>query len=176
MLIPKSLKLDLVCSTDPTRYGGAMQAINVTEIAEGVATCVATDGRMLAVVKVGTNEGDAVGLIPFAAWAEARKGRETLTAAGSIKVPNKKGAVSEFQRPEGEFPRYKSIVVENEGGVTVAFNAEYLWRLAQAIGTDSDGLYVVTLKLAKDNPANAPLRIESTNGNFGLLMSVTVAK
>lgn len=185
--------LHKVAAREHGRY--AMHQIHATRVpgADGspdMMRCVATDGRVLAVVDVEAHPDDADGFIPLKAWEAACKVKfpkradpteyHALVANGSCKVQSMgetRDFPREFQGDATDFPRWQAVMVEKgRGKVRVAFNPAYLLALAEAIGMPV-GVQAVTLEIQTkpDGTAlvGAPIRVE-TRGGVGILMPVTI--
>lgn len=118
---------------------------------------VATNGRIMAIVPVETEDGDSEGFIKPEAFSTGRKGTSGrmdtygLSANREIRVQTVKGT-SIFPRTahgEGEinFPRWrriaeKSVNDKKQKYYSVTLDAELLYRLSQAIGSDEVHLMI----------------------------------
>ena len=146
---------------------------------------IATDGRMIASVPCELDENEHTpesALIDVECLKQAEKagrkdrnGRGSCVALnGSARAPHAPGA-PEFAYLEGEFPKWRDVMPkQSEKRIRIAFNAEYLYRLAQALGASDD-----VLELSID-PAHitGPILVRATNGTSaeGALMPVTVER
>lgn len=139
MLISKNQKITKCAGAidDSRRYAVA----NIlTSFKRGVMA--ATDGRVLAEIPFTVLDGeedlDDV-LIPADAVKLAQSQPKTfghrLNVNGSITVLTKSGSQS-FEPGTGEFPDYESVMRDPEDDdLVLDINAEYLWRIAQALGS-----------------------------------------
>jgi len=96
---------------------------------------VATNGHMLVRVPVELSEADTTGPVPLAAILEARK-QKTESAEIVCNSTAKVVGGAEYPRPDvGEYPDYPKALPDEsvEPTYTLAFNAKYLWELAQAL-------------------------------------------
>lgn len=120
---------------------------------------VATNGRILVVVPVKTDDDDTDGLVSKKAIVEARKG---IPTGGVTKIGCNAGLHLEaqgmtlerpFQESTGSFPDWKQVVPEEESTVRkVTLSASLLRNLAEAMAADA-----VTLHLQADKDDNGNL-------------------
>jgi hypothetical protein len=135
---------------------------------------VATDGRILAVVGVEVEEGDAIGLIPVEAVKGAAKGGQSFMPAqihanGSAVYTDKAGAQVTMARPEGEFPRWESIMPAPQADdIVIALNPDLLKALADAIGADG----CVQLRIRAVGGKCMPIAVKGGKGE-GAIMPIT---
>lgn len=185
-------KLHKACKTG-SRYRG-MAHVKVTRVPAPKAEkpddqqpdmmrCIATDGRVLAVVEVEAHADDADGYVSADAWEAACKAKQTrwspefhaLIANGACKVASK-GAVTEYARPDAgeEFPKYESVLIEKgaKGRIRIVFNPRLLINLCDALGMPSEA-ESVALEIDPKNLRSAPIRVETTGG-YGALMPITI--
>lgn len=140
--------------------------------------CVASNGRILAVVEVEAHEDDCDGYVSAEAWAAACKAKPVthlaheLIANGSANVQSQ-GAITEYARPDAaeQYAHYESVLVE-KGRVRLVFNPSLLADLVAALGTSKEAEWVA-LEIDVDNPKSAPIRVE-TVGGYGALMPITL--
>ena len=133
---------------------------------------VATNGRILAVVPVQTEDADTDGLVSKEALVQARKGipKGGVTRIGCNSGLHLEAQGMTLQRPFQEcsysFPNWKAIVPEEELTVRkVTLSASLLRKLADAMATDA-----VTLHL-QDNDGTAIL-VTGTGDATGVIMPI----
>ena len=173
MKIKKECKIELVASKDSTRL-----ALNNPYL-QG-SNLIATDGHRLVAIPVELEEGDSDGPIDCSAFKLARKTSSSekfskINANGSLKVQTKDGEII-MQRSfkDINFPAWQKVLPNSDrGGIKIAFNAEYLYEMAEALGTKT-----VTLEILD---SNSPIIVKGSNENYiegsvGVLMPVKIKK
>lgn len=193
MQLEKRFRLHKATTKEANRY--AMDAVSVELATDGdpvqvigeerPALAVATNGRILAVVPVGLEEGDEPGFLPRQALVEACKGSKgqpaTIRANGSIEVVSGKNlTVHERPDADAEFPRWRAIFPERSklGAFRVSFNPRYLLDLAEAIGVGAEhpAVHLTFQRKGKGLDAGAPIHVDSGTGGVGVLMPITIEK
>lgn len=172
MQFERAQALERATAKEPGRYAMHGILIERTSATEGKA--IATNGRILAIVPITLSDDDVPGLIPSEAWTEARRGSSRfdprIDANGSVRAHGKRGIV-EMERPQGEFPRYETILNACGDGPSVAFNADYLADLQAAFGSECVELTFQPGKTGID-PC-APIHVRA-NRCGGVMMPITV--
>lgn len=137
MKLPKNCKIEKATSTDSTR-----PAIGEPWLDVEAGKLVATNGRIIAVVPVEIEEGDASGYVTAEALKAARAlvGKHlplAIKANGSLALYN--GVT--FPRPGvddlGQFPNWKQVIPEKQEkpAIRIAFDVKLLSALCEAMGT-----------------------------------------
>jgi hypothetical protein len=145
MRIDKTHKIELVASTDTTRTALCALHLNAEPDDDGRGHLVATNGHMLVKLPAELCDDDTTGPIAPQALKAARKlakGDEKLgvKANGSLVLID---GSTQPRRDVGQYPPYKQVIPSNERKtVTVGLNAEYLWRLCQALGGSKAAAFV----------------------------------
>jgi hypothetical protein len=171
MKIKKSFKLESACSKDATRPG-----IKQPFIQDGRA--IATDGRIMASVKVETEEGEQIEekKIPIEALKAGRKATLKLFTESQLSFTEThcstlSGASFPIQHVDVRAPRVAEIVSgllqKEEATLAVTIDATLLAKLAEALGSEK-----VTLCF-KDAKSMISVHPSGTGDDaFGLLMPV----
>lgn len=107
-------------------------------------------------------------MVPRGALDALGKGHR-LALNGSVEtVDPRTGARTRWEPGEGRFPQIDALWPSGEAEMTVAFNARFLWQLAQALGSDEVVMEVrgplrpFTVRPLKDSQAAgliSPIRI-----------------
>ena len=172
MKIKKECKIEMVASKDSTRL-----ALNNPYL-QG-SNLIATDGHRLVAIPVEREDGDSDGPIDSSAFKLARKTSSSekfskISANGCLKVQTKDGEIT-MQRKNLDgysFPQWQKVLPNpDRGGIKIAFNAEYLYEMAEALGTKT-----VTIEILD---ANSPIVVKGSNENYiegsiGVLMPVKI--
>ena len=169
MKIKKECKIELVASKDSTRF-----ALNNPYL-QG-SNLIATDGHRLVAIPVEREDGDSDGPIDCSAFKLSRKTSSEfskISANGCLKVQTKDGEIT-MQRnfKEINFPNWQKVLPNSDrGGIKIAFNAEYLYQMAEALGTKT-----VTIEILD---SNSPIIVKGSNENYiegsiGVLMPVRI--
>lgn len=169
MKLRRKYRPELIASKDATRF-----VINDLQISEheGKPVLVATDGRKLVVVPVALEENEK-GRLPKAALIFARKHANrkddiTMRLNGKVEFPN--GWTMPLLE-EGNYPTWQQVVPSKESRKTrIAFNARFLYELAQAMGAEEVVLHM-------GDPMEAII-VEPgvSDGEFGVLMPCRLSK
>jgi len=137
MIIDKDCKIDLVSSNDETRYLMVNPWLKNGHV-------YATDGRVMAKIKVEIEDEETEGAIPceaFKAFRRANTGRKT-----AIIILNDKevsvignGVKQSFNREysaETNFPNCDQVIPppDREGTIKLKINSDQLCRVAEALG------------------------------------------
>lgn len=149
MKVNSNAKLELSVSCDKHRA-----VLNNVFLDTKNQCLVATDGKQMAIVPCLVEEGDEDGFISPDALKQARKlarGSEdcTIGCNGSLALTN--GA--QLPRPKtddfGTFPNYRQVLPKPDAPIkqTIAFDAQLLWELCQAMGGNTS---IVTLKIESE--------------------------
>lgn len=167
MKIQKKYKIELVTSTDETRY-----PLAYVHIDEKTNSLVATNGRMLAKVPVIIEENDEIGTASISklVLADARSAAPkhdsdfTLGLRKVFEICDGRTYPRPIESEVGTYPNYMQIIPKSPKiHHEVTLNPQMLLALAKALGDDKS----ITLKFEK-NPLNA---IIAENGEaYGLLM------
>ena len=171
MKIKKECKIELVASKDSTRL-----ALNNPYL-QG-SKLIATDGHRLVAIPVEREDGDSDGPIDCSAFKLSRKtlsGEKfsKINANGCLKVQTKDGEIT-MQRSfkEINFPNWQKVIPnDDKERIKIAFNAEYLYQMAEALGTKT-----VTIEILD---ANSAIIVKGSNENYiegsiGVLMPVRI--
>ena len=171
MKINKNCKIELVASSDETRH------VLCNPYLQG-SNLIATDGQRLVAIPVEREDGDSDGPIDSSAFKLARKTSSSekfskISANGCLKVQTKDGEIT-MQRSfkDINFPNWQKVLPGTDrGGIKIAFNAEYLYEMAEALGTKT-----VTIEILD---ANSPIIVKGSNENYiegsiGVLMPVRI--
>lgn len=148
--------------------------------------CAATDGRRLAVAEFEAHPEDVTGIVPaeaFAAACKAERPREVapedfhaLISNGCAKVIDG-DTVTERKKLEGEFPRYRAVVVPRSE-VCVAFDVKLLAGLVEAIGAGGANKGYAKLYFRSNGKGGidrqAAIRVETGGEAFGVLMPMRI--
>jgi hypothetical protein len=140
---------------------------------------LATDGHILAVVPVESDEPQTEGFISVEALKAGRKAG-SLTANGSLSVPSGASFPRPLTRddgaPDAKFPDVKRIIPEHSAAPDVQIDAELIIRLARALcdvkGTNPK---LINLHFAKKDDGSvdpgSAVYVEPANGNgYGVVM------
>lgn len=170
--MPKKCKIESAASKDKTR---ACLMEPYLEIREGGSRIAATNGKILAVIPVETEEGEASGYVSPDALKAARKGRlpdVEIHCNGALQV---QGGAS-FPRTEStelSFPRIDGVIVppnEEIPGcqrVKLVLNVDLLSALADALGTNCVVLHMQAMECRGEMAVNHPIRVEPTSEGRG---------
>lgn len=176
MIFPKQCKLHLVAAKEDGRYAMA-------SVFHSKGKLVATDGRRLAVVNVEEYGGDSENaLIPAhlvkLATTKATTDMAQISANGNARALTKDGEVT-TDLVQGEFPNWADAMPEvpETRRTVVAFNAKYLYELAQAIGAEDSvvGLELDLEDLDTKGCYKNPIQIRTKHGT-AVLMPVTIER
>lgn len=136
MILPKTCKIEELCSTDKTRNVLFHPYLSGNEL-------VATDGKAMICLPVELEEGDCHGWVSIEALKMARKLNKNLDNL-SIKVKNDglilmDGTVLPQPNVGSVYPNYRPILEANlskeqEPVSSIAFNPDYLSSVASAFG------------------------------------------
>lgn len=132
MKIHKDCKIELAASRDQTRYSITEPYLDMTK----EPVMVATNGAIMAVVPVETEEGDASGFVTGEALKAERKAKLGMLCNGELKV----AGGPTFSRPDnGAFPNWRTVLPDKDREVVfqVGINVKMLWELCQAIGCET---------------------------------------
>ena len=132
MKIHKDCKIELAASKDQTRYVLTEPYLDMTQS----PVMVSTNGAIIAVVPVETDDGDKAGYVTGEALKAERKAKLGMLCNGELKVINGPS----FQRPElGQFPNWRQVLPpkDRETKFSVGLNVKLLWELCQAIGCET---------------------------------------
>ena len=138
---------------------------------------VATNGRILAVVPVETDDADTNGLVSKEALVQARKGipkggMTTIVCNSGLHL-ERQGMTLErpFQESADSFPNWKAGVVPDAGLTVrkVILSASLLHKLADAMATDA-----VTLHLQVND--GTAILVTCENDATGVIMPLSPAK
>lgn len=168
MKIPEECKIEGVVSADVNR-----EELSHLMLLEG-GWLEATDGRMIARIKV-ASEDDQPGMVPTKAIAYAR---QQFPALDAVEIVCKEAATVDdgttFVRPQGKYPDtskvYAMILPEEKYVTTIALNAEFLFRLACALGGHSVVLQIAT----PIDPIKVCLLDQNEAVGLGLLMPIKI--
>lgn len=176
MIFPKQCKLHLVAAKEDGRYAMA-------SVSHQRGKLVASDGRRLAVVNVTEDEEDTEdALIPAhlvkLAVMKAPTDVACVQANGNARALTKDGEVT-TDLVQGEFPNWENVMPEVPltRRTVVAFNAKYLYELAQAIGAEDSvvGLELDLEDLDTKGCYKNPIQIRTKHGT-AVLMPVTIER
>lgn len=177
MRLPES-KIESAASQLESRY--MLRAVKFD--AEG-KRMLATDGHILAIVPVETNDNDCTGVLSLETIAAARlaqkqsksipinlhvNGKATIEAPGEIKI--------EHPLMEGKFPKCDEVVPKFEGPCTIAFNVDLLLRLADALKQKETGKHIkprIVQLWIKDRESTVLVKIRGSEG-IGVIMPCRV--
>lgn len=170
MKLPKDCKIELVASTDATRYVLCNPYLQGDKL-------IATNGKSLVMLPVERDSEDSDGPINSEAFKLSRKTvsgikESKITANGELKVATKEGQITMPRKDlnGAKFPDWLRIIPkEDRGGVKIALNAELLYELAQALGNNE-----VVLEIHDDS---SPIAVKAhpskaVAGSVGVLMPV----
>lgn len=102
-----------------------------------VSMLAATDGHACIVVPVTVEDGEMSGLVPRSAIRRLIRGRRrmaVLHAGEEIVLTYGDGELIRYKRPAGQFPRYREIMRQQDGPLTISIDAYRLAALADALG------------------------------------------
>ena len=172
MKINKNCKIELVASSDETRH------VLCNPYLQG-SNLIATDGQRLVAIPVEREDGDSDGPIDCCALKLSRKtlpGEKLskISANGCLKVQTKDGEITMPRKNLNgySFPQWQKVLPGTDRkGIKIAFNAEYLYQMAEALGTKT-----VTIEILD---ANSPIVVKGSNENYiegsiGVLMPVKI--
>jgi hypothetical protein len=172
----KLAKFSLIVSKEKSRYTLQVFHLDVT-----AGVLVATDGHRLVVHSVETDPTDVTGNIPVEALAALQKSRKQypgayLDCSSAEVVSVIAGSLTLFQgeRDPGMFPNWKAVLpsagISEDGAITVAFDAKYLYEIAQAMGASdyhTAGPHTVTLAIRDNQTAITVMKGDEA---IGILM------
>lgn len=124
---------------------------------------VATNGHVMAILNVELDEGDTSGPVPISAIKTARKNLGSILLDGQAKTLD-----GTFERPDvGKYPDYaKSLPKVPDREPEITFNAELLFKLAQAISANKTK--IVSLWIENKE---SPIIVKASDGiGVGVLM------
>ena len=135
MKISKACKVELIASTDATRYVLNNPYLQGNKL-------IATNGKSLVMIPVERDSEDTDGPINVEAFKLSRKvlsgiKDSQIIANGQLKVATKEGQMTMPRKDlkGGTFPNWEKVVPnKNRGGYKICLNAELLFDLAQALG------------------------------------------
>ena len=171
MKISKNCKIELVASKDSTRLALINPYLQGSKL-------IASDGHRLVAIPVEREEGDSDGPIDCSAFKLSRKTSSgeklsKISENGCLKVHTKDGEIT-MQRSfkDINFPNWQKVLPAiDRGGIKISFNAEYLYEIAEALGTKT-----VTIEVLD---ATSPIVVKGSNENYiegsiGVLMPVRI--
>jgi hypothetical protein len=173
MKIHKDCKIELAASKDASRYSITEPYLDM--IKEPVM--VATNGAIIAVVPVETEEGDASGFVTAEALKAERKAKLGMICNGELKV----AAGPTFPRPDlGQYPNWRQVIPakDRESTFKVGLNVKMLWELCQAIGCETaqlefanaeDGIIVKPTSVGDRNTMH-PSKPAANPDSYGVIM------
>lgn len=153
MRIAKRFKVELCASDDDDRKRLAQPYLDTKH-----ECLAATNGHMLVVAPVELCDNDRSGPISCTALRFARNQRTDIvdpdiSMVATGKALNLKDGTS-FPRADTEFPPYREVIPDKDRPNTrkVAFNAQYLWELCQAMGGADDPHVIITIGAEPRDP------------------------
>ena len=172
MKLPKHCKIELVASTDATRYVLCNPYLQGDKL-------IATNGRSLVMLPVEREPEDTDGAVNVEAFKLSRKvlsgiKDSQIIANGQLKVATKEGQMT-IPRKDlkgGTFPNWEKVIPnENRGGYKICLSAELLYDLAQALGGNE-----VVLEILDET---SPIVVKGHSdhaiaGSIGVLMPVRI--
>lgn len=144
MIVPKG-KIEKAVATEKSgRY--VLQHVHLKTDPDGSRWLEATDSYKLVRVPAEQADDDADGLIPAAAFVEARKvrtgGSVSSTTDGAVSYTLKAGGTAATRLGEGQFPKSEQLFPVDEPVFTVGLNARYLLDIAEALGANLDNVVI----------------------------------
>jgi hypothetical protein len=188
MMIPDG-KIESVVSDDSNRLSLTQIKLDVVKKTEADHTysegyLTATDGTMLAKVKVSLDEGDTAGLVSPAVLKHARKVKPTHKGAPkSVQLNGEARFQDGSTMPRAEFtevnfPDTESVIESakqrKDTGVIVALDTALLHTLAQAIC--NNGCTIVKIHIPKGADSAMMILPYTANDNEGLLMPCVISR
>jgi DNA polymerase III sliding clamp (beta) subunit (PCNA family) len=179
MKLPKTVKIEAVCSNDETR---CVLMHPYLDIKDGAARIVATNGRALVAVPVTVEDGEESGWVSIPALTAARKAAPKRGEEKDMARVHCNGTcqttTADFPRPfKGKdgywFPNYRQAIpdAEHQGGMKLAFNAQLLADIVKAAG----GTGIVRLFQPEDPEAPITIGIDGApEGTIAVLMPCRV--
>lgn len=167
MKFPKSSKIEGVVSSDPTR-----PAIENVYFDKDEGKLIATNGRIMAVVPVLTDENDTSGLLSPQSIKLARKEAGRLPIAqihpnGALNLPSGVSVPRPTEDQCGKFPNWKQVVPPLFDPVfKVRIDAELLAKLAAALCDDKGSFVTLSFRDA-DSPFSVTGNIPDA---FGVML------
>jgi hypothetical protein len=132
---------------------------------------IATNGHILAALKVEKQKGDLVGYVPRDIHKEARSLMTTTAVAGKkIILKNDKKEV-QIERPTpGKYPSWMKVIPKYKKPITVVFNFYLLKKLFEALG-GNDKVFLTIDGNPKENELKAiTVSIKAKTEDIGILM------
>ncbi len=166
MKIHKDCKLELAASKDASRHAIAEPFL---DIKDGKGQLIATDGRIMAIVPVEIDPDDTQGYLSSDVLKMARKlAKRSDTCTVNLNSVARLSADTQMPREGGakdsdgripNYPNWRQVMpdVDREIKFSISIDANRLWLLAQAMGTQA-----VTLQFKDAEsiiavlPTNAP--------------------
>ena len=178
MRFDKDFQPELCISKDTTRYDLTFVNLNGAK-----KRLEATDGHMACCIPCALEDGDAPGstlLTPDMLKAARQVGKnlriEAVTAVVAEKTVTLPGGQSFPVGRDVQFPDLEMVTPKfkagDEGTVTIAFNAELLYRLAKAIGVKKGDGVVLTFEIKNNGGPILVKPYKDNIGSFGILMQM----
>ena len=172
MKISKTCKVELIASTDATRYVLNNPYLQGNKL-------ITTNGKSLVMIPVERDSEDTDGPINVEAFKLSRKvlsgvKDSQIIANGQLKVSTKEGQMTMPRKDlkGGTFPNWEKVIPnENRGGKKICLDAALLYDLAQALGNN-----LVVLEIL-DETSGIVVKARSDNaisGSIGVLMPVRI--
>lgn len=170
MKLDKRCKLYLVCEKEKSRY-----SLNGAQLDPKEETLAATNGHILAVVKVEDTDGDSEGTVPASLLKAAVGGKSLpdpmLSVGDDCTAFLRNGESLKAEKVEGSFPEWKKVVPET-WSMELSLDVSLLWDLVRAIGAET-----VTLQFSDPSKCE-PVRVKpikdcANPANFGVIMPIS---
>lgn len=153
MILPKENKIESCCA-HPKMFRAKFEVPFI----DG-ANIIATDGRVMAIVPITRDEGDAdLCRVPIDAIKASRKlPNNSIACNGSFRLSN--GATYPDDPDAGELPAYKHAIPAGPTTYRALINVGFLRRVCEAIDAEQ-----VILEFTGESGAAAPIRVIPVTG------------